>query len=429
MSAAVPTAEELSDLSLACQKIWDLDQNRLEPNRDYQINLQVGKKSYQEQDSASAPLFTSVNPNAFQSRPTYTAFCSLLDNYERTTGVAEKVTQQEQAEEMAFLNAVTATPPMQYVHQYLARKNLVAVQVEEFKRQLHQMWFSPYSRSNVRDDTCGFEHVFVGEVDEGKVVGFHNWIQFHFEERAQRVNYLGYLLPRGRQGEGQVQADESERLISLQFAWGPERKEVSSIFIGTSPEFELALYTLCFVAGAEENIVTIAGYEVKIRTYHIHSKYGDKVGSSFPELLSKQPGYHRTQPAAPPAQQWQQQNGAQQQPATQHVGWGMQPAPQYQQQQQAPQQVYHQAFQPNQGQQQGQQAAWQQTQGTWQPAGYQPQGYSQPQPPAQQASSGQGNAAQGCASMMPMIISGIKKLMRNRQLMNFIKRKFQEMKA
>lgn len=62
-----------------------------------------------------------------------------------------------------------------------------------------------------------------------------------------------------------MQADASERLISLQFAWGPEKKEVSSIFIGTSPEFELALYTLCFVGGAEENIITIAGYEVKIR--------------------------------------------------------------------------------------------------------------------------------------------------------------------
>ena len=37
-------------------------------------------------------------------------------------------------------------------------QNLVAGQMEEFKRQLHQMWFSPYSRSNVRDDTCGFEH-------------------------------------------------------------------------------------------------------------------------------------------------------------------------------------------------------------------------------------------------------------------------------
>ena len=78
-----------------------------------------------------------------------------------------------------------------------------------------------------------------------------------------------YQLFGCRQGEGQVQADESERLMSLQFSWGPEKKEVSSIFIGTSPEFELALYTLCFVGGAEENIVTIAGYEVKIRCAHI----------------------------------------------------------------------------------------------------------------------------------------------------------------
>ena len=54
-------------------------------------------------------------------------------------------------------------------------------------------------------------------------------------------------------------------MVSLQFAWGRERKDVSSIWIGTSPEFELALYTLCFVAGGEENLVTIAGYELKIR--------------------------------------------------------------------------------------------------------------------------------------------------------------------
>jgi len=54
-----------------------------------------------------------------------------------------------------------------------------------------------------------------------------------------------------RPGEGHADTDANDRMISLQFNWGTERKEVSSIFIGTSPEFELALYTLCFVAGAE----------------------------------------------------------------------------------------------------------------------------------------------------------------------------------
>ena len=56
------------------------------------------------------------------------------------------------------------------------------------------------------------------------------------------------------------------------------------MFIGTSPEFELALYTLCFLAGQEENIVQVGDYEVKIKVYRISSKYGDKVGSAYPEV-------------------------------------------------------------------------------------------------------------------------------------------------
>ena len=37
-------------------------------------------------------------------------------------------------------------------------QSLVAGRLEDFQRQLHQMWFSLYSRSQVRDSTCGFEH-------------------------------------------------------------------------------------------------------------------------------------------------------------------------------------------------------------------------------------------------------------------------------
>ena len=34
--------EELADLSLACSKLWDLDDNRLEPGRDHTLDVQVG---------------------------------------------------------------------------------------------------------------------------------------------------------------------------------------------------------------------------------------------------------------------------------------------------------------------------------------------------------------------------------------------------
>ena len=61
-------------------------------------------------------------------------------------------------------------------------------------------------------------------------------------------------MPFRHDGE-HAEVDQTDRMISLQFDWGRERKEVSSIFIGTSPEFELALYTLCFVAGAEVTLM------------------------------------------------------------------------------------------------------------------------------------------------------------------------------
>lgn len=62
-------------------------------------------------------------------------------------------------------------------------------------------------------------------------------------------------------------------------------------------------------------------------------------------------------------------------------------------------------------------------QGEWQPAGYHPQGFAQPQPPQNQG------AQQGCANLMPMIVRGVKQLMRNRQLVAFLRRKFYQWKG
>lgn len=81
-------------LSEACSKLWDLDENRLVPGRDYKINLQGDTKIYLRKDMASDKLFIWAKEDIFTSYKTYKCFYDLLDNYERETGVEEVVTQQ-----------------------------------------------------------------------------------------------------------------------------------------------------------------------------------------------------------------------------------------------------------------------------------------------------------------------------------------------
>lgn len=56
----------------------------------------------------------------------------------------------------------------------------------------------PVERVRSPELVTGMRAVFVGEVDKGKVSGFHNWIAFQAQEAAGRLTYLGHLLPRGR---------------------------------------------------------------------------------------------------------------------------------------------------------------------------------------------------------------------------------------
>ncbi len=79
---------------------------------------------------------------------------------------------------------------------------------------------------------------------------------------------------------------EKTHLLSLQFSWKQSTKPVGSSFIGTSPEFELALYTVVFFAGQNgKNCIEIADYDVEIVVH----KMGDKkLGSSYPVALSDQ---------------------------------------------------------------------------------------------------------------------------------------------
>ena len=66
--AIAPTASELANISEACNKLWELDSNRLVYGRDYELQLQCCRR-FNDGDVASKPLFAKVDSSVFE-KPT-----------------------------------------------------------------------------------------------------------------------------------------------------------------------------------------------------------------------------------------------------------------------------------------------------------------------------------------------------------------------
>ena len=71
------------------------------------------------------------------------------------------------------------------------------------------------------------------------------------------------------------------QLLTIQFNWKGDVKPIGSSFIGTSPEFEVALYTVCFLAGGGEEVhVELDDYDVIIKIHRM----GKYLGSCYPNV-------------------------------------------------------------------------------------------------------------------------------------------------
>ena len=208
MPVVHPTPQELADLSEAANRLWSLDTNRIEPGKDYELDLQCCR-GRNDGDVCSRPLFKKLDPAVLQ-RPTYKTFVKLLDNYSPFTGASEVVTADEVAENNAFLNvspfraarsacrayplthrydlqhtmqAIIQTDCIQYLGEYLVQKRKIKG-TGDLKNFLNDLWFKLYKRDRQcrgAGDSSAFEHVFVGEISpdfktrENIVKGFHNW--------------------------------------------------------------------------------------------------------------------------------------------------------------------------------------------------------------------------------------------------------------
>lgn len=268
-----------SDVITAVEKLWQLDVNRLTPGVDYEIDLQGRSRGY-EHDAAPGPLFSSVADRVW-SIPTFKTFYPLLSHYTAETGVEEVVGRSEIDAQRAFLREVCRTPCMRFAHAWLVANNKIRVRdMSEMEEMLAEMWFGLYRRDGCRDSSA-FEHVFAGEVDDGKVKGMHSFLQLYKEEQAGELDYYGFLLPRPRPNSMTTPSDLSH-LLTIRFSWRGVTKAASSVLFGVSPEFELAMYTMLFVAGEQVNELRLGQYRARVKVYQM----GNKIGSAYPEALA-----------------------------------------------------------------------------------------------------------------------------------------------
>ncbi|XP_028681676.1 uridylate-specific endoribonuclease A [Erpetoichthys calabaricus] len=272
------TNEELKDMS---ELLFSLDKNKAHPS-ELIINPQrliPNSETNQKVDLSTEPLYTFVDEATLFTKPTYAALIKLLDNYNRMTGTAEHFTKEQVAEQEAFLKkVVTDTEIGRQLSTFLLAKGVYTSEAELIQ-DLQMMWFGLYSRNKGQLDSSGFEHVFVGEIKSSKVSGFHNWVQFYLLERRGQLNYYSHNFDGPWAGFPDI--------LGMQFNWSGYFKEVGSAFIGSSPEFDFAIYSLCYITRPGKMChLSLGGKAQSIQTYTwTNSFYGDGkmfIASAYP---------------------------------------------------------------------------------------------------------------------------------------------------
>ncbi|XP_031847829.2 uncharacterized protein LOC116433652 [Nomia melanderi] len=268
------TDEDLEKLSEA---LFIKDNNNA--NKYITVNLQKQTTSASTSDDASQPLFT-VSPDAYQGT-TVQRVISIYDNYQPDTNVNEHISPLQRQEESLLVDTFLSTNVMSAAMRFLADKERIRKDYYEYKESLRKIWFNLFSRGQGKIGSSGFEHVFMAELKNAatgtEVVGLHNWIYYSKEEASGKADYNGYLK--------KVDLGDKASIVKIRTKYNGHDKPVTTIFVGTSPELEMALYTVCFYARPDGNCpVSLGGTKFNIVTHKFRYRGNDLVGTAYPEI-------------------------------------------------------------------------------------------------------------------------------------------------
>jgi len=218
-----------------------------------------------------------VNTTAY-SRTTIARLLPIFNHYRADVNIAETFTAQQTREQNDFIDAVFNTPAMRRAETFLQQNGLPSGRAN-FVRN----WFDLYSRGTGALGSNGFEHVFMVESRDGSIMGAHQWIWFDDQNRRGLLNYRGNRSFMGTIG-GAAGGNRASGIASI-FNWRSMCKPISSLFIGTSPEFELAIFNVCYHARRNRLCpVTLGGTNLNIQTFDITRSGRTFVSTAYPVI-------------------------------------------------------------------------------------------------------------------------------------------------
>ncbi|CAL4098312.1 unnamed protein product, partial [Meganyctiphanes norvegica] len=178
---------------------------------------------------------------------TIKALTELFVTFKAPVNVADNLGDDYLSKKQDFLELIMDSEIMKITELWMINQGLF----EDSNMTLHDIvdhiWFMPYAGSHSSsgfNDSTGFEHTFVGMKNDDKVLGLHNWVRFYELEQAGNVTFVEFFNQTIFDGD----LENKGSILKISFHWEDASKYSGTMFVGTSPELEMALYTVCFMA-------------------------------------------------------------------------------------------------------------------------------------------------------------------------------------
>ncbi|XP_076752303.1 uncharacterized protein LOC143424236 [Xylocopa sonorina] len=260
------------DIKKLTESLYEKEQSTL---KYITVNLQGQKKDDSTSDDAPEPLL-KVTDEAYEI-PTVKAVIALHDNYEFDVKTKETITPEKRKEESELIDKILEKDVMKAVLKFLADKGYIENDEYEFKDTLRRIWFSLFKRIDGDASSSGFETVFLAEQFDSDIIGLHNWIYYAKQETEKKLNYLGYIK--------ELKLGDKASVLKVRSSLNGVVQPVTTIFVGTSPELEFALYTMCFFTRPNNLCpISLGGSEFMIIVSRINYFGKDILVSGYPDI-------------------------------------------------------------------------------------------------------------------------------------------------